>query len=155
MRKKMLWKLCLLWDPDFEDDSQQGISKSWLLAKRTSFFCYFSLELRMPKFMIRRSRWRWYYRGPVGMLSCVHLSCQDYLSPEKHLVSMKNMLFTRRALESECRCSRWHPEEYKQHGVWCWWRQNRCRPFENHDSSSFFFSLWKISGKCAKFWSRD
>ncbi len=54
---------------------------------------------------------------------------------------MKNMLFTRRAWESECRCSRWHLEEYNQHGVrrCCWWHQNWCRPFENHDSSPNFF----------------
>ncbi len=52
---------------------------------------------------------------------------------------MKNTLFTRRALESECRCSRRHLEEYNQHGVWCWWCQNWCLTFENHDSSPFFF----------------
>jgi hypothetical protein len=36
------------------------------------------------------------------MLNCIHLSCQDYSSPEKHLAAMKNTLFMRRALESEC-----------------------------------------------------
>ncbi len=32
--------------------------------------------------------------------------------------------------------SRRHLEEYNQQGVWCWWRWNWCRPFENHNSSS-------------------
>jgi hypothetical protein len=112
---------------------------SWSLGRRTSFFCYFLLELRMPKFIIWRSCWHWYYRRPVRMLNCIHLSCQDYSSPEKHLAAMKNMLLTRRALESECRCSRRHLEEYNQHGVWCWWCQNWCWPFENHNSSPKFF----------------
>jgi len=94
----------------------------------------------MPKFMIRRSCWRWYYHGSIRILNCIHLSCQDYSSPEKkHLASVKNTLFMRRGLESECRCNGRHLEEYNQHGVWCWWRQNWCRPFENHDSSSNIF----------------
>ncbi len=65
---------------------------------------------------------------------------------------MKNTLFTRRALESECRCSRRHLEEYNQHGVWCWWRQSWCRHVrESRFVSMFFLSLWKLVGKCAKF----
>ncbi len=112
---------------------------SWSSVRRTSFFCYFLLELRMPKFMIRRSCWRWYYRRPAGILNCIHLSCQNYSTPEKHLAAMKNTLLTRWALESECQCSRQHLEEYNQHGVRCWWCQNWCWSFENHDLSPFFF----------------
>ncbi len=127
---------------------------SWLPEERTSFFLFFPLALTMPKLAIRRSHWRWYYLESVGMLNCIHLSCQDYWSPgeKKHLMSMKNTLFTRRALESECRCSWRHLEEYNQHGVWCWWRQSWCRHFrESRFVSMFFQSLWKLVGKCAKF----
>ena len=65
---------------------------------------------------------------------------------------MKNTLFMRRVLESECQCSRRHLEEYNQHGVWCWWRQSWCRHVrESRFVSMFFQSLWKLVGKCAKF----
>ncbi len=132
---------------------------SWLPEERASFqkltkffsFLFFPLALRMPKLAFWRSRWRWYYLESVGMLNYIHLSCQDYWSPgeKKHLMSMKNTLFTRRALESECRCSRWHLEEYNQHGVWCWWRQSWFR--ESWFVSMFFQSSWKLVRKCAKF----
>ena len=105
----------------------------------------------MPKLAIRRSCWHWYYLKSVGMLNYIHLSCQDYWSPgeKKHLMSMKNTLFTRRALESECRCSRRHLEEYNQHGVWCWWRQSWFRG--SRFVSMFFQSFWKLVRKCTKF----
>ncbi len=65
---------------------------------------------------------------------------------------MKNTLFTRRALQSECRCSWRHLEEYNQHGVWCWWRQSWCRHVrESRFVFMLFQSLWKLVGKCAKF----
>ncbi len=139
--KKMLWKSYLLRGLLYSLGLgyQRGISMSWSPVRKTSFFFYFLLELRMPKFMIWRTCWHWYYHRPVRMLNCIHLSCQDYSSPEKHLVAMKNTLFTQWALESECQCCRRHLEEYNQHGVRRWWCQNWCRSFENHHLSPFFF----------------
>ncbi len=138
----------------YPDSGAGEFSMSWLPVKRTSFFLFFPLALRMPKLAIRRSRWRWYYLESVLMLNCIHLSCQDYWSPggKKHLMSMKNTLFTRWVLESECQCSRRHLEEYNQHGVWCWWRQSWCRHVrESRFVFMLFLSLWKLVGKCTKF----
>ncbi len=109
---------------------QQGISISWSPVRKTSFFfllvgagkCEVHNSDILQTLILSYANWEVFF-----------LKRNESI---KHLAAMKNTFLMGGASELECRCSWRHQEEYNQHGVWCWWSQNWCRPFQNHDSSS-------------------